>query len=113
VLDAEVAIFDQQLHSRFDWLRGQPDELATTPIFIAFDVLYRAVKDVPKARSAIAVSFWKLPLLAEAPTFCWPAVSPPTAWMPGRGCSAAAGRATWRRTNSARIVAVSRAHGSR
>jgi ATP-dependent DNA ligase len=39
VLDGEIAIFDQQLRSRFDWLRGQPDESATPPIFIAFDVL--------------------------------------------------------------------------
>jgi ATP-dependent DNA ligase len=40
-----VAIFDQQLRSRFDWLRSTPDELATPPIYIAFDVLYRAGKD--------------------------------------------------------------------
>jgi bifunctional non-homologous end joining protein LigD len=49
VLDGEIAIFDQQLRSRFDWLRGQPDELATPPIFIAFDVLYRAGKDVTES----------------------------------------------------------------
>jgi hypothetical protein len=42
VLDGKVAIFDQQLRSRFDWLRATPDELATPPIYIAFDVLYRA-----------------------------------------------------------------------
>jgi bifunctional non-homologous end joining protein LigD len=46
VLDGEIAIFDAQLRSRFDWLRGQPDELATPPIFVAFDVLYRAGHDV-------------------------------------------------------------------
>jgi bifunctional non-homologous end joining protein LigD len=45
VLDGEVAIFDQQLRSRFDWLRATPDELATPPIYIAFDVLFRAGKD--------------------------------------------------------------------
>jgi ATP-dependent DNA ligase len=39
-------LFDQRFRSRFDWLRGQPDELATPPIFITFDVLYRAGKDV-------------------------------------------------------------------
>jgi bifunctional non-homologous end joining protein LigD len=46
VLDGEIAIFDAQLRSRFDWLRGQPDELATPPILVAFDVLYRAGEDV-------------------------------------------------------------------
>jgi bifunctional non-homologous end joining protein LigD len=49
VVDGEIAIFDQQLRSRFDWLRGQPDELATPPIYIAFDVLYRAGKHVTES----------------------------------------------------------------
>jgi bifunctional non-homologous end joining protein LigD len=40
VLDGEVAIFDKQLRSRFDWLREpDPDAVATPPILIAFDVL--------------------------------------------------------------------------
>jgi bifunctional non-homologous end joining protein LigD len=42
VLDGEVAIFDQQLRSRFDWLRGpDPDAVATPPMYIVFDVLHR------------------------------------------------------------------------
>ena len=42
VLDGEVAIFDQKFRSRFDWLREpDPDAVATPPMFIAFDVLYR------------------------------------------------------------------------
>jgi bifunctional non-homologous end joining protein LigD len=37
VLDGEVAIFDQQLRSRFDWLREpDPAAVATPPILIAF-----------------------------------------------------------------------------
>jgi bifunctional non-homologous end joining protein LigD len=40
VLDGEVAVFDAQLRSRFDWLRSKPDALATPPMFIAFDLLY-------------------------------------------------------------------------
>jgi bifunctional non-homologous end joining protein LigD len=37
VLDGEVAIFDQQLRSRFDWLRQGPaeEEVATPPMFMA------------------------------------------------------------------------------
>lgn len=42
VLDGEVAIFDEQLSSRFELLRhSDPDVVATPPIYIAFDVLYR------------------------------------------------------------------------
>ena len=42
VLDGEVAIFDEKFRSRFDWLREpDPDAIATPPMFIAFDVLYR------------------------------------------------------------------------
>ena len=40
VLDGEVAVFDKDLVSRFEWLRGRPtDERATSPVYIAFDVL--------------------------------------------------------------------------
>jgi bifunctional non-homologous end joining protein LigD len=46
VLDGEVAIFDQQLRSRFDWLR-EPDHaaVATPPLFMAFDLLYQENRD--------------------------------------------------------------------
>src|SRR5262245_4533335 len=41
VLDGEVAIYDQQLRSRFEWLREpDPDAVATPPLYIAFDLLY-------------------------------------------------------------------------
>jgi ATP-dependent DNA ligase len=40
VLDGEVAIYDQQLRSRFDWLREpDPEAVATPPLFMAFDLL--------------------------------------------------------------------------
>src|SRR6059058_3204731 len=47
VLDGEMAVFDEQLRSRFEWLRD-PDEsvLATSPVLIAFDVLYVKGRDV-------------------------------------------------------------------
>lgn len=39
-LDGEVAVFDRDLISRFEWLRARPkDEPATSPVYIAFDVL--------------------------------------------------------------------------
>ena len=40
VLDGEVATFDRQLISRFEWLRARPrNEVATPPIYMVFDLL--------------------------------------------------------------------------
>jgi ATP-dependent DNA ligase len=42
VLDGEVAIYEQQLRSRFDWLREpDPDAVASPPLLMAFDLLYQ------------------------------------------------------------------------
>jgi bifunctional non-homologous end joining protein LigD len=47
VLDDEVAVFDQQLRSRFDWLRDpDPDAVASPPLFMAFDMLYQDGRDL-------------------------------------------------------------------
>jgi bifunctional non-homologous end joining protein LigD len=47
VLDGDVAVFDQQLRSRFDWLREpNPDATATPPLFMAFDLVYRDARDL-------------------------------------------------------------------
>jgi bifunctional non-homologous end joining protein LigD len=49
VLDGEIAVFDQQLVSRFEWLRGRPkDDTATPPLLMAFDCLYARGKDLRK-----------------------------------------------------------------
>src|SRR4029450_6880391 len=49
VLDGEVAIFDRQLRSRFDWLRDpDSEEVATPPLLMVFDLLYRAGRDLTK-----------------------------------------------------------------
>jgi len=42
VLDGEVAIYDERLRSRFDWLR-EPDRgaVATPPLLITFDLLHQ------------------------------------------------------------------------
>jgi len=40
ILDGEVAIFDEHLISRFEWLRhGTRESLSTPPIYMVFDVL--------------------------------------------------------------------------
>ena len=47
VLDGELAVFDEQLRSRFEWLRDpDPATVATPPVLIAFDVLYVKGRDV-------------------------------------------------------------------
>jgi bifunctional non-homologous end joining protein LigD len=47
VLDGEVAIFDKQLRSRFDWLRDpDPEAVATPPLLMVFDLLYRGGRDI-------------------------------------------------------------------
>jgi bifunctional non-homologous end joining protein LigD len=49
MLDGEIAVFDQQLVSRFEWLRGRPrDNTATPPLLMAFDCLYARGKDLRK-----------------------------------------------------------------
>jgi bifunctional non-homologous end joining protein LigD len=41
ILNGEVAIFDDQLISRFEWFRNRPEDVASTPpIYMAFDCLY-------------------------------------------------------------------------
>lgn len=47
VLDGEVAVFDEQLRSRFDWLR-EPDRaaVASPPVYMAFDLLYCDGRDL-------------------------------------------------------------------
>jgi bifunctional non-homologous end joining protein LigD len=47
VLDGEVAVYDEQLRSRFEWLReSDPAAVATPPLLMAFDVLYRDGRDL-------------------------------------------------------------------
>jgi bifunctional non-homologous end joining protein LigD len=42
VFDGEVAIYDDQLRSRFEWLREpDPDAVATPPLYMTFDVFYQ------------------------------------------------------------------------
>src|SRR5215471_495086 len=42
VLDGEVAIYDEKLRSRFDWLREpDPSAVATPPLLMVFDLLHQ------------------------------------------------------------------------
>jgi bifunctional non-homologous end joining protein LigD len=47
ILDGEIAIFDQKVVSRFEWLRRRtPAEIATPPLFMVFDCPYARGKDL-------------------------------------------------------------------
>jgi bifunctional non-homologous end joining protein LigD len=49
VLDGEVAVFDQHLRSRFEWLREVDSEaVATPPLLMAFDLLCRNDLDLSR-----------------------------------------------------------------
>jgi bifunctional non-homologous end joining protein LigD len=40
ILDGEIAIFDRELISRFEWLRNRPkDDVSTPPMYMVFDLL--------------------------------------------------------------------------
>jgi bifunctional non-homologous end joining protein LigD len=47
VLDGEVAVFDRQLRSRFEWLRDpDPDAISTPPMLMVFDILHHSGRDL-------------------------------------------------------------------
>jgi bifunctional non-homologous end joining protein LigD len=47
LLDGEIAIYDQALVSRFEWLRSRPkDALATEPVYMVFDLLELGGEDL-------------------------------------------------------------------
>lgn len=49
ILDGEIAVFDRQLLSHFEWIRARPkDAAATPPTLLAFDCLYVRGKDLRK-----------------------------------------------------------------
>jgi bifunctional non-homologous end joining protein LigD len=49
ILDGEVAVYDAQLVSRFEWLRhASPPDLSTPPIFMVLDCLQARGKDLRK-----------------------------------------------------------------
>jgi ATP-dependent DNA ligase len=48
VRDAEVAIFDRQLRSRFEWPREPAADVASPPLVMVFDLLYRAGHDLSR-----------------------------------------------------------------
>jgi hypothetical protein len=83
VLDGEIAIYDEHLRSRFEWLREpDPAAVATPPLFMAFDLLYQDRHDLT-ARSVIAAPGWR----TSSPAASWCSRCGgwrPTVWRHGR-----------------------------
>lgn len=51
-LDGEVAVFDEELISRFEWLRHlDHKDLATPPLYMAFDLLRLGEEGLPARTS--------------------------------------------------------------
>src|SRR5260370_769236 len=51
ILDGEVAVYDAQLVSRFEWLRhASPPDLSTPPLFMVFDCLQARAVGVTSTR---------------------------------------------------------------
>ena len=77
VLDGELAVYDQQLRSRFEWLRDpDPDAVATPPLYMAFDLLYQDRRDLTTRplrdrraplEDVVAGSEWVFPVRRLAP----------------------------------------------
>jgi ATP-dependent DNA ligase len=60
-------VFDAQLRSRFDWLREpDPEAVASPPVFMTFDLLYRDGRDYVNVHCATVGLSWKPPW--RAPT---------------------------------------------
>jgi ATP-dependent DNA ligase len=109
VLDGEVAIYDQQLRPRFDWLREPDPSAVATPLLMAFDLLYHDRRDLTgpplrdrRARLEDVVAGRELvfPVRRLAPD-----VLEACRWWN------AASRATWPRTRPARTRAGRRGLG--
>lgn len=93
-LDGEVAVFDAELVSRFEWLRHiNHGDLATLPLFMVFDLLQLGEKDYRP--EPLKVRRRALEKLVRGQTLILPA-------RRGRKSGIAGTRGWWRRTRSHR-----------
>jgi len=112
ILDGEICVFDQQLISRFEWLRERAnDETAPPPIFMALDCLWLAGRDLRD--QALSTRRDQLERVLDDQTCpCRRDGSPTTASRRGRRCLSAATRGSLRRTRRRPTVETARGPGS-
>jgi len=98
ILDGEVAVYDEQLISRFEWLRRSPrDQVAAPPMMMVF-VFSGSRRPICATSRSASAGIGSSGSLTARPRFffrlgAWPTM----ASRPGRRCSSAATRAWWRR----------------
>ncbi len=107
-LDGEVAVYDAELVSHFEWLRHlNHGALSTPPMFMVFDLLQLGEHDYrPEPLRVRRTALEKL--LKVRASSSRHGDSPATDSQRGRKCCTVAGRATWRRIPSRPISAGAR-----
>jgi len=89
-LDGEVAVFDAHFVSRFEWLRHlHHGDLATPPLFMAFDLLRLGAKDY--RAEPLKVRRRALETLLKGQSLILPARRPEPEWLRRVGRSPAPG----------------------
>jgi bifunctional non-homologous end joining protein LigD len=112
ILDGEIAIYDQKLISRFEWLRRrQPPDVATPPLFMAFDCLYHRGQDL-RARP-LTTRRNVLEDVLDDQDLVLPVRRPTTGSRLGSRCWSVATRAWSLRTRSRPTAGAGRSPGSR
>jgi ATP dependent DNA ligase domain len=114
ILDGEVAVFDEKLVSRFEFLaEPNPEVVTTPPVYIAFDVLYARDRDL-RARP-LEARRKVLEHLVDGASCVLPVRRlVATGIEPGKRCKHVVSKVTSRRTRPRRISSVvRRAHGSK
>jgi bifunctional non-homologous end joining protein LigD len=112
ILDGEIAMFDRQLISRFEWLRNRPkDDVSTPPMYMVFDVLELEGEDLrPKPLRERRQALEEL--VAERQLII-PARQLPANGLEGTRCCVATTRAWSPRILSQPTGPVARSRGSR
>jgi bifunctional non-homologous end joining protein LigD len=103
ILDTEVAVFDRQLISRFEWLRGRPEgDAATPPMLMAFDLLELDGEDQRKRPQRERRQALEHLLKGERVILPVRRLTP-GAWRRGRTCCERAMKGWWRRIRSRHV----------
>ena len=113
ILDGEVAMFDEHLISRFEWLRhGARESLSTPPIYMAFDVRQVGHQDLGGNLYGHGGRCWRVSWMVNASSYLLGG-SQGVAWRRGGKWWREAMRASWRRMNPPSTSAGGRSPGSR
>lgn len=113
ILDGEIAVFDRQLLSHFEWIRARPkDQAATPPTLIAFDCCTRGARTSRSGRCGCGGTCSRNS--STASSWCSRrGGSPTTGSTRGLRCSSAATKGWSGRTTAQPMWRAGRSRGSR